>query len=75
MPPALFNVFLDHTLRIALDKNPSGVKIRYTLDGEVYVKEYDKETEIEELGIKGAASYHVSSSLMAQKFPLLTRRT
>ena len=49
LAPALFNVFLDHTLRIALDKNPSGVKIRYTLDGEVYVKEYDKETEIEEV--------------------------
>ena len=49
LAPALFNVFLDHTLRIALDNNQSGVNIRYTLDGEVYVKEYDKETEIEEV--------------------------
>ena len=49
LTPALFNLFLDHVLRIALDRNRSGVKIRYTLNGEVYVKEYNAETEIEEV--------------------------
>ena len=49
LAPALFNIFLDHVLRIALDRNPGGVKVRYTLDGEVYVKEYDEESEIEEV--------------------------
>ena len=42
LAPALFNVFLDHVLRIALENNPSGVTVRYTLNGEVFTKEYDE---------------------------------
>ena len=33
--PALFNIFLDHVLRIALDECEGGVTVRYTIDGEV----------------------------------------
>ena len=38
LAPGLFNIFLDHVLRIALDECEGGVKIRYKIDGENYCR-------------------------------------
>jgi sorting nexin-29 len=49
LAPALFNIFLDHVLRIALDECEGGVTIYYTLDGEVTLNNrVSRSSEIEE---------------------------
>ena len=47
--PALFNIFLDHVLRIALNESEGGVKSRYKVDGEINVRTLAEAEEIEEL--------------------------
>ena len=49
LAPALFNIFLDHVLRIALDQSSGGVKVRYSIDGDVSVKTIERPNEVEEL--------------------------
>ena len=49
LAPALFNHFLDHVLHIALEQSACGVKIRYTIDGEVRATSINSAGEIEDL--------------------------
>ena len=38
LAPALFNLFLDHVVRQALNNIDEGVTLRYTVDGELHIK-------------------------------------
>ena len=49
--PALVNLFLDHVLRIALKACTDGVKVRYTVNGEIRVRTFAEEGEIQELSL------------------------
>jgi len=49
LAPALFNIFLDHVLRIALDQCEGGVTIRYLIDGELSSSTIARPDEVHEL--------------------------
>ena len=49
LAPALFNMFLDHVLRTALDKSNGGVKVKYKVNGEILVRTLEEPDEIKEL--------------------------
>ena len=49
LAPALFNIFLDHVLRTALDKSNGEVNVKYKANGEILVRTLEEPDEIEEL--------------------------